>query len=71
MPTSFLEKLRAAPAASIHVLEPAKAKRLNANTLFIPSPEDVAKAINAISAGETWTILELRLLRHEGVVVEP
>ena len=60
MPASFLEKLRAAPAASFHVLEPAKAKRLNAKTLFIPSPEDVAKAINAIPAGETRTILELR-----------
>jgi hypothetical protein len=42
------------------VLDPVKAKRMNAKTLFIPSPEDVAKAIRAIPSGQTRTILELR-----------
>ena len=57
---SFLEKLRLAPAASFHVLEPAKAERMNAKTLFIPAPEDAAQAIAAIPKGETRTIVELR-----------
>lgn len=57
---SFVEKLQAAPAASFHVLDPAKAERMNAKTLFIPAPEDVAKAITAIPRGETRTIVDLR-----------
>ncbi len=57
---SFLEKLQAAPQASFHVLDAAKAKRMNAATLFIPSPVEVAKAISEIPVGETRTILELR-----------
>ncbi len=59
-PQSVLEKLQLAPASSFHVLHPAKAKRMNAKTLFIPAPEDVAKAIAAIPKGETRTIIELR-----------
>jgi alkylated DNA nucleotide flippase Atl1 len=55
-----LEKLQNAPAASFHVLEPAKAKRMNAKTLYIPCPEDVAKVISAIPKGETRTIVDLR-----------
>ena len=57
---SLLDKLRTAPASSFHVLEPEKAIRMNAKTLFIPSVEDVAKAIAAIPAGQTRTIIELR-----------
>lgn len=57
---SYPEKLRMAPPASFHVLDPAKAKRLNARTLYIPSPDDVAEAIRAIPAGQTKTIVELR-----------
>ena len=57
---SFLEKLRAAPAASFHILDPVKAARMNAKTLFIPAPADVAKAIAAIPNGATKTIVELR-----------
>ena len=57
---SILEKLRTAPASSFHVLEPEKATRMNAKTLFIPSVEDVAKAIAAIPKGQTRTINELR-----------
>ena len=57
---SFLEKLQGAPAALFHVLDPAKAARMNAATLFIPAPADVANAIAAIPHGETRTIVELR-----------
>jgi alkylated DNA nucleotide flippase Atl1 len=57
---SLLEKLQNVPASSFHILDPKKAKRMNAKTLFIPSPNDVAKAITAIPAGKTKTILELR-----------
>lgn len=57
---SLIEKLQQAPAASFHVLEPAKAKRLNAQTLFIPAPHDVAQAIAAIPPGQTRTIVDLR-----------
>jgi hypothetical protein len=59
-PTASLEKLRLAPAASFHVLDAVKAKRMKAKTLFIPAPEDVAAAIRAIPSGQTRTILELR-----------
>lgn len=57
---TFLQKLEAAPSSSFHVLDEAKAARMHAKTLFIPSPEDVAKAIAAIPAGTTKTIVELR-----------
>ena len=57
---SFLEKLKLAPPASFHVLDPAKAKRMNAKTLYIPGPADVARAINAIPTGQTRTIVALR-----------
>jgi hypothetical protein len=58
---TFLEKLQSALAASFHVLEPAKAKRMHAKTMYIPCLEDVAKAIQAFSKGETRTIVDLRL----------
>jgi hypothetical protein len=58
---THLEQLRRAPAASFHVLDPIKAKRLNARTLYIPSAADVARVIRAIPRGQTWTTLELRL----------
>ena len=57
---SFTEKLHQAPPSSFHVLDPDKARRLNAKTLFIPGPEEVAQMIRAIPAGETRTIVELR-----------
>jgi 6-O-methylguanine DNA methyltransferase, DNA binding domain len=57
---SFLRKVQTAPAGSFHVLEPEKAKRLNAATMYIPSPGDVAAAINAIPSGETRTLREIR-----------
>ncbi len=58
--TSYLAKLQNAPAASLHKLEGAKAARMHAGTMYIPSPEDVAGAIAAIPEGETRTIGELR-----------
>ena len=58
--TSILEKLNLEPKSSFHVLDLKKAKRMNAATLYIPSPEDVAKAIRAIPSGTTRTITELR-----------
>ncbi len=61
MPTpTFSEKLRLAPASSFHVLDAAKAKRMNAKTLFIPAPEEVARAISAIPEGQTRTVTQLR-----------
>jgi hypothetical protein len=57
---SFTEKLACAPASSFHVLDPAKAARMKAKTMFIPAPADVAGVIAAIPEGETRTIVELR-----------
>jgi alkylated DNA nucleotide flippase Atl1 len=57
---SILAKLQSAPAGSFHVLDPAKAKRMHAKTLYIPSPLEVAEAIRRIPRGETRTIVELR-----------
>lgn len=57
---SALEKLQRAPAAAVHVLEPAKAARMKAKTMFIPAPSDVAKVIASIPSGETRSMLEVR-----------
>ncbi len=64
----FHQKLSAAEPGSFHVLDPEKAKRMNGATLYIPSPDDVRAAINAIPAGETRTIVQLRiqLAKHNG-----
>jgi hypothetical protein len=58
--SEFLWRLQNAPAASFHVLDEAKAKRMNAKTLYIPSAQDVAQAIRGIDFGSTQTILGLR-----------
>jgi 6-O-methylguanine DNA methyltransferase, DNA binding domain len=57
---SVLENLKSSEPSSFHVLDPEKAARMNAKTLFIPSPENVANAIRAIPKGKTRTIVELR-----------
>jgi hypothetical protein len=57
---SVLENLKSSEPSSFHVLEPEKAARMKARTLFIPSAEDVANAIRAIPEGKTKTIVELR-----------
>lgn len=56
----FTAKLNAADPASFHVLDPVKAKRMNAKTLYIPSVDDVFEAISSIPTGETRTIVDLR-----------
>jgi hypothetical protein len=58
--SEFLTRLEQAPDASFHLLGEAKAKRMKAQTLYIPSPQDVARAIGGIGFGSTKTILELR-----------
>jgi len=59
--SSILEKLNTAPQASFDKLDNIKSKRMGGvTTLYIPSVEDVAKAIKAIPMGETKTIEELR-----------
>lgn len=60
MKKTILEQLQAAPASSFHVLEPKKAKRMKASTMFVPAPDDVAKVISAIPQGKTKTMLEIR-----------
>ncbi len=57
---SYLKKLQHAPPSSFHLLDPAKARRLHAQSMFIPSPADVAGVIAAIPEGETKTIADLR-----------
>jgi len=57
---SAIEKLNAAAPASFHVLDDAKSKRMKAQTMYIPSPADVANAIRAIPHGSTRTIAEIR-----------
>ncbi len=44
------------------MLDPAKAKRMGAATMYIPSPEDIRIAILEIPRGETRTLLDIR--RH-------
>ncbi|MBE7171501.1 MAG: MGMT family protein [Williamsia sp.] len=59
--SSIRAKLGTAPEACFVVLDPVKSKRMGgAKTLYIPSVEDVAKAIRAIPRGETRTIEQLR-----------
>ena len=62
----FHDKLAAAPPNSFHVLDPVKAKRMNGATLFIPSPDDVRAAIDAIPHGQMKTIPQLRDQLAEG-----
>jgi len=55
-----IAKFEAEPQGSFHVLEQEKAERMSAKTLYIPSPLDVAKAIQDIPSGKTQTIYDLR-----------
>lgn len=57
---SFLNKLQHAPAGSFHILEGSKAAKLRANTMYVPSPHDIAEAIQAIPAGQTRTLRDIR-----------
>ncbi|MCE2852538.1 MAG: MGMT family protein [Roseiflexaceae bacterium] len=57
---SFLSKLQNAPAGSFHVLEGAKAARLRAHTMYVPSPLDIAHAIQLIPYGQTRLLRDIR-----------
>lgn len=57
---SFLQKVMTAPAGAVHQLYGAKAARMRAQTLYIPSPLDIAQAIQAIPAGQTRTLHDIR-----------
>ncbi len=59
-PTSILHKLETAPAGSFHVLDGAKAARMRASTMYIPSPLDIAEAIRAIPYGQTRSLRDIR-----------
>lgn len=56
----FTKQLSDAPAGSFHVLDPVKAKRMNAATMYIPSPTDVFEAISEIPSGSMMRIPQLR-----------
>lgn len=57
---TYSEMLQSAPEGSFHVLDPDKAKRMNGQTMYIPSSADVIAALSAIPTGETWTFADLR-----------
>jgi alkylated DNA nucleotide flippase Atl1 len=56
----YTRQLADAPAGSFHVLDEEKAKRLNAKTLYIPSPLEVRDVISAIPSGTVWTVVDMR-----------
>ncbi|MEO6060785.1 MAG: hypothetical protein ABIQ99_02470 [Thermoflexales bacterium] len=58
-PQSIHDKSKRAPPASVHVLDPVNAKRMNAMMLSIPGPANEARAINTILRGQTRTIVAL------------
>jgi hypothetical protein len=61
MPTeTLLHKLQTAPAGTTHVLDAAKAARMHASTMYVPSPLDIAHAIQAIPYGETRDLADIR-----------
>ena len=57
---SFLTKLQSAPAGSFHLLDDAKAARMRASTMYIPSALDIAEAIRAIPHGHTRSLRDIR-----------
>ena len=56
----LLLKITNAPAGSFHVLDAAKAARMRANTMYIPSPLDIAQAIQLIPCGHTRLLHDIR-----------
>ena len=56
----YTNKLVNAEPGSFHILDEAKAKRLNAKTLYIPSVADVVEAIRAIPRGTVRASEEVR-----------
>lgn len=59
-PKTILHKLETAPAGSFHVLDGAKAARMQSSTMYIPSPHDIAEAIRAIPYGHTRSLRDIR-----------
>ena len=59
-PKTILHKLETAPVGSFHVLDGAKATRMRASTMYIPSPLDIAEAIRAIPYGQTRSLRDIR-----------
>lgn len=57
---TVLHKLQTAPAGAVHVLDPAKAARMHARTMYVPSPLDIAQYIQAIPYGETRDLADIR-----------
>ena len=57
---SFLQKVMTAPAGAVHQLYGAKAAKMRAQTMYIPSPLDIAMAIQAIPVGQTRTLHDIR-----------
>jgi hypothetical protein len=56
----LLHKITSAPAGSLHVLDAVKAARLRARTMYIPSPLDIAQAIQLIPYGQTRLLRDIR-----------
>ena len=57
---AFLQKVMTAPKGEVHQLHGAKAAKMHAQTMYIPSPLDVALVIQAIPAGQTRTLGDIR-----------
>jgi hypothetical protein len=58
--STMLKKITNAPTGSFHVLEASKAARLRASTMYIPSPLDIAQAIQLIPYGHTRLLRDIR-----------
>ncbi|HLO98789.1 MAG TPA: hypothetical protein VK171_09370 [Fimbriimonas sp.] len=56
----FTKQLSEVREGSFHVLDPAKAKRMAAATMYIPSSAEVLAAISEIGSGSTLTVAQLR-----------
>jgi hypothetical protein len=49
----YTKRLAKAPDGVLYVLEPHKAERMKAATMYVPSPADIAGILNRIPAGTT------------------
>ena len=61
----LLHKLQTAPPGATHVLDAAKAARMHARTMYVPSPLDIAQYIQAIPYGETRDLADIRRVLAE------
>lgn len=51
--SSYTEMLANAPEGVLYVLEPHKAERMKAATMYVPSPADISEILKTIPAGTT------------------